>query len=136
MLRKFKINIDGKEYLVEMEEITEGGQSVNVAAGPVAPVAPVTPVTTAAPVAPVTPTAPASVPKTTSGKVMRAPMPGTILKILVESGSSVKKNQPLLILEAMKMENEIVAEEDAVIGEIFVIPNQVVKADDVLLSFS
>ncbi|WP_071130336.1 biotin/lipoyl-containing protein [Enterococcus timonensis] len=136
MLRKFKINIDGKEYLVEMEEITEGGQPVNVAAGPVAPVAPVTPVTTAAPVAPVTPTAPASVPKTTSGKVMRAPMPGTILKILVESGSSVKKNQPLLILEAMKMENEIVAEEDAVIGEIFVIPNQVVKADDVLLSFS
>ncbi|WP_086313654.1 acetyl-CoA carboxylase biotin carboxyl carrier protein subunit [Enterococcus sp. 7F3_DIV0205] len=104
MLRKFKISIDGKEYLVEMEEI--GG----VPQAPIAaPVAPVVPVAEAVP----TPTqadTTAPIASTPAGSdAMPSPMPGTILKILVNVGDTVQENQPLMILEAMKMENEIVA---------------------------
>ena len=127
MLRKFKISIDGQEYLVEMEEI--GG--------------------TPPPVAPVTqaveqPAAPASEEKTESqpavnqasagADAMAAPMPGTVIKILVAPGDQVVENQPLLVLEAMKMENEIVADRSGQVSEIFVERNQSVNAGDALIT--
>ena len=102
MLRKFKIAIDGKEYLVEMEEIGGVQQPVQapVAAAPAAPVA--------APAAPAEQAAPAAAPvSAASGDAMTSPMPGTILRVLVNIGDEVKENQPLMILEAMKMENSL-----------------------------
>ncbi|EOL45744.1 acetyl-CoA carboxylase biotin carboxyl carrier protein subunit [Enterococcus caccae] len=106
MLRKFKISIDGKEYLVEMEEI---GGVPQVPAAPVAPVAPVAPAAEAVPT-PAQADTTASVANTPAGSdAMPSPMPGTILRILVNVGDTVQENQPLMILEAMKMENEIVA---------------------------
>lgn len=103
MLRKFKISVDGKEYLVEMEEI--GGTPVQQV--PQTMPAP----TAAAPVAPVVAeAAPAAAPVVAgAGEVIESPMPGTILKIAVKVGDVVTIDQPLLVLEAMKMENEIVA---------------------------
>lgn len=129
MLRKFKISIDGKEYLVEMEEI--GGTPV-----PTAPVAQEAPVAlqaskpTPEPVATPQPTAPVAA----GSDAMTAPMPGTILRILVNPGESVTENQPLMILEAMKMENEVVANRSGVISAIHVTQGQMVNPGDALVT--
>ena len=131
MLRKFKIAIDGKEYLVEMEEIGGVQQPVQapVAAAPAAPVA--------APAAPAEQAAPAAAPvSAASGDAMTSPMPGTILRVLVNIGDEVKENQPLMILEAMKMENEVVANHAGKVAGIHVNPGQVVNAGDALITIA
>ncbi|TNV67940.1 biotin/lipoyl-containing protein [Trichococcus shcherbakoviae] len=69
----------------------------------------------------------------TEGKTMLAPMAGTILRILVKEGQRVKKGENLIVLEAMKMENEIVADEDGVISSILVKANDSVESDQPLL---
>lgn len=128
MLRKFKIAIDGKEYLVEMEEIGGVQQPVQapVAAAPAAPVA-----------APAEQAAPAAAPvSAASGDAMTAPMPGTILRLLVNIGDEVKENQPLMILEAMKMENEVVADHAGKVAGIHVNQGQVVNAGDALITIA
>lgn len=132
MLRKFKIAIDGKEYLVEMEEIGGVQQPVQapVAAAPAAPVAPV-----AAPAEQAAP-APAAPVSAASGDAMTAPMPGTILRLLVNIGDEVKENQPLMILEAMKMENEVVANHAGKVAGIHVNQGQVVNAGDALITIA
>lgn len=127
MLRKFKIAIDGKEYLVEMEEI--GGTPAP------APVA--APVATPTPAAPVVEEAPAPVaaPSSAAGAdALQAPMPGTILRILVNVGDAVSENQPLMILEAMKMENEIVATSAGTVTGIHVSQGQSVNPGDGLIT--
>lgn len=121
MLRKFKISIDGKEYLVEMEEI--GGVPAPVVQAPAV-----------APVAEDASSAPA--PVAASADAQLSPMPGTILKVLVKEGDEVKANQPLMVLEAMKMENEIVATQDGTIAGIHVILGQVVNAGDALITIN
>ena len=109
MLRKFKIKVDGKEYLVEMEEIGAAAPAAPVAPAPVAPApAPAAPASEPAAEASPAPAAPVSV-APAGADAMPSPMPGTILRILVNVGDTVAENQPLMILEAMKMENEIVA---------------------------
>ncbi|HEX5352216.1 MAG TPA: biotin/lipoyl-containing protein, partial [Trichococcus sp.] len=69
----------------------------------------------------------------TEGKTMLAPMAGTILRILVKEGQRVKKGENLIVLEAMKMENEIVADEDGIIRSILVKANDIVESDQPLL---
>ena len=64
-----------------------------------------------------------------------APMPGSVIKILVAEGDAVKANQSLAIVEAMKMENEVKAPADAVIGKILVQPGQQVGAGEILIEF-
>lgn len=130
MLRKFKISIDGKEYLVEMEEI--GG--VPQPAAPVqqsAPAAQPTP----EPVVQEAPAPAASTPTAVAGSdAMTAPMPGTILRLLVNVGDQVQENQPLMILEAMKMENEVVAGKAGTVSGIHVTQGQIVNAGDALIT--
>ena len=122
MLRKFKIKVDGQEYQVEMEEI-----------GAVASPAPVAPV--ASPAAPAAPAAPvASTPA--GADAMPSPMPGNILRVLVNVGDTVTENQPLMILEAMKMENEIVAAKAGVVAGIHVKEGQVVNPGDALITIN
>ncbi|EFR44902.1 acetyl-CoA carboxylase biotin carboxyl carrier protein subunit [Streptococcus pseudoporcinus] len=132
MLRKFKITIDGKEYMVEMEEMGGAVTPAPVAPspGPAAPVESTTPVAEekVAPVA--TPVAPAG------ADAMASPMPGTILKILVKVGDTVSENQPLMILEAMKMENEIVASQAGTVSAIHVSQGQSVNAGDGLITIN
>ena len=128
MLRKFKITIDGKTYLVEMEEI--GGAP---AAQP-APAAPATPAATPTPATPAAPAPAAPVAPTGEGEVVTAPMPGTVTKILVKDGDAVTENQPLMILEAMKMENEIVAPKAGTIGQVFATLKHNVNSGDNLIS--
>ena len=129
MLRKFKIKVDGQEYQVEMEEI-----------GAVAPAAPAAPVAPAAPAAPAVEAAPAPaapVASTPAGAdAMPSPMPGNILRVLVNVGDTVTENQPLMILEAMKMENEIVAAKAGVVSGIHVKEGQVVNPGDALITIN
>ncbi len=88
-MKKYRVNVNGTVYEVELEEITGGAAAAPAAA--------------AAPVA--TPAAPASAPA--GGEQITSPMPGNILSVNVAAGDAVKKGQVLMILEAMKMENEI-----------------------------
>ena len=106
-MKKYRVKVNGTVYEVELEEIT-GAAAAPVAAAPAAPVvtAPV-----AAPAAPVA-AAPAS------GEKVCAPMPGNILAVNVAAGDTVKRGQVLLILEAMKMENEIMSPCDGVIASV------------------
>lgn len=125
MLRKFKIKVDGQEYQVEMEEI-----GAVAAPAPVASVAaPVTPAAPAVEAAPV-----ASTPA--GADAMPSPMPGNILRVLVNVGDTVSENQPLMILEAMKMENEIVAAKAGVVSGIHVKEGQVVNPGDALITIN
>ncbi|HEP1481858.1 TPA: acetyl-CoA carboxylase biotin carboxyl carrier protein subunit [Streptococcus pyogenes] len=129
MLRKFKITIDGKEYLVEMEEIGAPAQ----AAAPAQPISTPVPVPTEA--SPQAEEAQAPQPVAAAGAdAIPSPMPGTILKVLVAVGDQVTENQPLLILEAMKMENEIVASSAGTITAIHVGQGQVVNPGDGLIT--
>ena len=111
---KYKITLKGKTYEVEVEAGEamlvaeyEAYAPAPVAAAPVAAIA-------AAPVA----AAPAAAAAIAAGEVIASPMPGNILRIEITQGASVKKGQILLILEAMKMENEIVAPHDGTIAQI------------------
>lgn len=132
MLRKFKISIDGKEYLVEMEEI--GGSAPQVPVVSQAPVAPTPPVAPQAPVTPEVPKTPtATSPVSSDVEPLVAPMPGNILKLLVNVGDSVQENQTVMILEAMKMENEIVAHRSGVVKQLCVEVNTMVNPGDPLI---
>ena len=109
-MRNFVITVNGKSYQVGVEEV--GGSVVApVVAAPVvaAPVA--TPV--AAPVAAPAPAPVAAAPA--SGEKLLSPFPGLIKNLLVDNGATVKKDQPILVLEAMKMDNDITAPCDGVV---------------------
>ena len=136
MLRKFKIKVDGKEYLVEMEEIGAVAPAAPVAPAPVAPApAPAAPASEPEAEASPAPAAPVSV-APAGTDAMPSPMPGTILRILVNVGDTVAENQPLMILEAMKMENEIVASKAGVVSGIHVANGQVVNPGDALITIN
>lgn len=133
MLRKFKIAIDNKEYLVEMEEI--GG--VN---NPSANAAPVEEFVSQQRVEETKnveePISQPIISESVGAEALTAPMPGAILKVLVNVGEAVKQNQPIMILEAMKMENEIVANHDGIVKGIHVQQGDVVNPGDALITIS
>lgn len=133
MLRKFKITIDGKEYLVEMEEI--GGNSGSVQHTNSAPVEEtILPPLKEEKAEEKEEVIPVVSPEAVEGDPALAPMPGTILKIMVEVGQQVKENEPLLVLEAMKMENGIVATHDGTVTGIHVTPGQMVDVSAPLIT--
>ncbi len=113
---KYKVTLKGRTYEVEVEAdeamlIDEYEAKSPVPAAPAA--APAAPVPAAAPA----PAAPAPT-ATAAGEVVASPMPGNIIKINVTEGQSVKAGDVMLILEAMKMENEIVAPHDGKIAQV------------------
>ncbi|CAM3430696.1 biotin/lipoyl-containing protein [Erysipelothrix anatis] len=118
MLRKFRVKLNDKEYVVEMEEI---GNPEGLSFTPAAPVAAPAPVAAAAPVAEAAPApAPAAAPVSVEGGTeVISPMPGNILSIAVKVGDVVTENQVLLVLEAMKMENNIVAPKAGTVAAIY-----------------
>ncbi len=138
-MKKFLIKVNGNQYDVEVEEVRDGSVPVYapVTAAPVvtatAPAAPAAPAAQQAPAAPVAPAAQVSSGAVGSVKVT-APMPGTILKVVAKPGDPVKRGTVLVILEAMKMENEIVAPSDGVVSSINVTRGASVNAGDLLAS--
>ena len=114
---KYQIQLNGRTYEIEVEvaEPMKMNEFQAYAPAPAAPVAPVAPVE-AAPAA----AAPAAPAVTGAGEQVTAPMPGTILKVNVTQGQAVKEGDVLCILEAMKMENEIMAPKSGAITQVLV----------------
>lgn len=134
---KYNVTLNGKIYEVDVTEsdaiVTGISQVPFVAAVPSAPVAaPAAAPVEAAPVAeaPAAPAAPA--PVTADGTQIKAPMPGTILAVKKNVGDAVKAGDVVVVLEAMKMENDIVAPCDGVIKSINAPKGTTVNTDDVL----
>ena len=100
-MRKFHVNVNGTPYEVEVEEIAAGA-------------APAAPVPAAAPA----PAPAAAAPDAAGATSVTAPMPGNILKINVTQGQKVSEGDVLHVLEAMKMENEIVATKSGTVAQI------------------
>lgn len=112
-MRKFNIKVNGRPYEVEVEEIA-GDVTVSRAPEVTDVVVPATPAVAEKP-APA-PAAPVASPVSSDGVKVAAPMPGTLLDFKVANGVTVKKGDVIIILEAMKMENEIVAPSDGKIS--------------------
>ena len=130
-MKKFIVNVNGKSYEVEVEEV--GGSVQSVTSSPAPAAQPVQPKAQAAPAAPKAEAKPAqAVPQ--GAEVVEAPMPGTILDIKVNQGATVKKGQVLLILEAMKMENEIMSPRDGKVTAINTSKGSSVNVGDPLVS--
>jgi len=125
----YVVTINDKEYEVEVEVGKANILKTTVITAPVAESAPAA-IISNPPVA--VSTAPVAV-LTAGAVVVKAPMPGTILEIKVQPGTSVKKGGVLLILEAMKMENEILASIDGVVKQVVVAKNASVSTGDVLV---
>ena len=122
-MKNYTITVNGTAYNVSVEE----GASAAPAAAPVA-AAP-------APAAAATP-APAADTAVTGAVTVESPMPGTILDIKVASGAAVKSGDVLFVLEAMKMENEIVAPQDGTVASINVNKGDSVEAGQTLASLN
>jgi len=144
-VRRFKVKINDEIFEVEVEEV---GREVRAARPVVAP-PPAQPVQVAAPApkAPVAAPAPAAPkPATPSpapaagaqgdGDAVRAPIPGVVSAIKVSAGNQVKRGQVLLILEAMKMQNEILAPFDGTVTSVPVSQGASVQTGDVLVTLS
>ena len=125
-MKNYRITVNGTSYDVSVEELSGG------AAPAAAPVA-------AAPVAAPAPAAPAASAPAAGGAgsiKVSSPMPGKILAVKANVGDSVKKGQVILILEAMKMENEVVAPEDGTIASIDVTVGASVESGDTLATLN
>ena len=128
-MKTYNITVNGVTYTVEVEEVGATA-SAPVAAAPVA-AAPV-----AAPAAPkAAPTAPKA--SGAAGAVsVKAPMPGNIMKVNCKVGASVKKGDVLIVLEAMKMENDICAPQDGVVASVEVAQGASVETDALLVTLN
>ena len=123
-MKKFNITVNGTAYQVEVEEIKEAK------AAPAAKAA--APAAKAAAPAPVAAAAPAAAEVGAGDTPVTAPMPGKIIKVVAEAGKAVKKGEVLMILEAMKMQNEITAPVDGTVKSINAAADQGVKGGDIL----
>ena len=119
-MKKFNVTVNGTAYDVEVNEVKAAAPAAAPKAAPaVAPKA-----------APAPAPAAAAAPVPAGAETVKAPMPGKILSVAVSAGQAVKKGETLLILEAMKMQNEIAAPHDAVVSEVRVAANQTVSTGD------
>ena len=125
---KYKVTLNNRVYEVEVEQ----GEAMLVdeyeLAAPAAPA----PAAAAAPVAAPAPAAAAAPVAVAAGEAVKSPMPGNILKINVTQGQKVNEGDVIMILEAMKMENEIVATRSGTIAQIAVSKGAVVETGAVL----
>ena len=114
-MKAYRVTVNGNVYEITLEVIDKA----DIKAAPTAPVA-------AAPAAPVA----------AGAKSITAPMPGTILKVNVQNGATVKKGDVLMVLEAMKMENEIMAPADGTVASVNVAQGASVEAGAVLCTMA
>ncbi|MDQ2085780.1 biotin/lipoyl-containing protein [Herbivorax sp. ANBcel31] len=122
-MKKFLIKVNGNQYEVEVEEVKDGASSE-----------PAVTLNDSAPAPKV------DAPKKSAGGAgsvkVNAPMPGTILSVKVNPGDSIKKGQVLMVLEAMKMENEIQSPQDGTVASVDVSDGASVNSGDVLLTLN
>ena len=151
MAKEFSFKINGAEYKCAVEEIEAGLTEVTVngkkytveTEKPVAPAPKAAPKAAPAPAAapaaapkaaPAAPkAAPAAAAAAAAGAQVKSPLPGSVVKVCVNEGQDVKKGDTLLILESMKMENPILAEQDGKVAQVAVAAGQTVMQDDLLV---
>ena len=110
-MKVYKVKVNGKVYEVELESVTEAQGSIAVAQS-----------------------APAAAPAAAAGdQEVKAPMAGTILDVKVAVGQQVKKGQVIAILEAMKLENEVVSTADGTVKQVLVQKGQAVTNQQALV---
>ena len=130
-MKKFIVNVNGNSYEVEVEEV--GGTATNIPVATQNSVAsqPVEAPAVAAP----THAAPKAQGATGAIKIS-APMPGTILDVRVNAGDSIKEGDLVVVLEAMKMENEILCPQDATVATVNVTKGQQVNSGDLIVTLN
>ena len=123
-MKTYNITVNGVTYVVDVEEVSASAAPVAAPASAAAPAAP-----KAAPAAPKAAGKAGSV-------VVKAPMPGNIMKVNAKVGDAVKKGDVLCVLEAMKMENEIFAPADGTVASVEVAQGATVATDAVLVTLN
>ena len=134
-MKTYNITVNGVTYTVEVEEV--GATASAPVAAPVA--APAAAPVAAPAAAPAAPKAAPAAPKASgaAGAVsVKAPMPGNIMKVNCKVGASVKKGDVLIVLEAMKMENDICAPQDGVVASVEVAQGASVETDALLVTLN
>lgn len=123
-MKNYRVTVNGIPYDVVVEEIdASAAPSVSIPAAPAAPAA--------------APAAPKAAPKGNAGATaIKAPMPGTLIKVNVKAGDAVKKGDVLCVLEAMKMENDILAPADGVVATVEAAQGASVATDAVLVTLN
>ena len=121
-MKRFNVTVNGVAYDVTVEEI--GGATAAPVAAPVAPAAAPAAAPVAAPAGPAGATA------------VKAPLQGTVMKVLVKPGDKVTKGSPVCVIEALKMENDVPAPADGVVASVNVKSGDSVKTDEVLLTLN
>ena len=127
MIKKFKVRVEGKEYSVEVESVEdekclEGTPQKINSPGERTPAGATQQVVQREPLV-------------TKGKCVVAPMPGAVVKINCRPGEMVKKGDVIIVLEAMKMENEIHSPMDGLVKEVNVKEGMTVSPDEVMVAF-
>ena len=123
-MKNLRITVNGTAYDVTVEEL--GGAAAPAAAAPAAAPAP----------APAPKAAPTLISGAQGAVKIEAPMPGTVVDVAVSSGQSVKKGDILVILEAMKMENEICAPQDGTVASVNCAKGEAVDSGKILLTLN
>jgi biotin carboxyl carrier protein len=127
-MKRYTITVNGQSYDVQVEEVgvTAASASSQVAAAPAAPAAP----------SPQAAPAPSAAPAAGGSVSIKAPMPGTLMSYKVAIGQVLRKGDVVLILEAMKMENEIVAPSDGTVVALRASEGASVNTGDVLVELT
>ncbi|HHU54121.1 MAG TPA: biotin/lipoyl-binding protein [Clostridiaceae bacterium] len=115
-MKTYRVAVGDKEYIVKVEEVAEGTVVQETVAS--------------------APAASADVVAGGDAEIIEAPLQGLILSVNVKPGDAVKTGDTVLIIEAMKLENEVVAPQDGVIQQVFVTQGQTVDAEDALYSIA
>ena len=124
-MKKYKVNVNGTDYEIVLEVINETECHTPVT---------LTPNSISSPTPTSTPT---STPTATSRSYpIKSPMPGNILSLHITPGKPVKKGEVLMILEAMKMENEIFASASGTVASVNTSAGNMVEANDVIISIN
>lgn len=136
-MKNYTITVNGISYNVQVEESAGAASGAPVATPRPAPVAAPAPQAVAVPTQAPKQEAPVAEASGEEGSVeIESPMPGKILSLPVKVGQEIKKGEVVVILEAMKMENEIVAAEDGTVASVNVTTGQMVEAGDLIATLN
>jgi len=137
-VKKFKVTVDGQSYTVEVEELVEkpGGNTAGILdkvnAGPAVEEKEASPAFKPAEKE----QGEVAKPVIEGGVTEKAPMPGSVLEVKVKEGDKVEEGEVLLVLEAMKMENEIIASQGGTVTKVMVKKGDTVNSEDPLVALS